>query len=172
MQPPDTVDALIVRLIRDDRAVATPADVAIIVARIASAPFNRRPVRVPGPDRGLAYGGVVIGRTADPLDVRLAKRVVRERQWVDGTTVDEYLADLRASARHPAARVLVYERSGEAFAATISLTTQVVPSRRRGTGSLPLLLVVYSASYGVVRSAYMYSDFSELDMPEAIRWLR
>jgi hypothetical protein len=167
----DPVDQLIVRLIREE-IEASPDDVQRIVDRMATAPFNQHPVRVRARDRGLTYGDIVIGRIADPLELHLAKRVVEEEQWVDGTTTDEYLADLRASARHPEARVLVYERTGDLFAATISPTFDVVPEHRIGRGGLSHLLVVYSALYGTVRTAYMYSDFSELDMPEALRWLR
>ena len=177
MQPPESapshpVDELIIRLVRDHETVATPADIAAIVERIATAPFNRRRVRVFGTDRNLTYGGAPIGRVADPLALHLAKRVELERQWAFGTSADEYLASLRVSAQYPRARVLVYERSADFVAATISPTELVVPVHRRGRDWDPHLLVVYSARHGVLRTGYMYSDFGELDMPEAIRWLR
>src|SRR5262249_42458420 len=102
----------------------------------------------------------------------LAKRVEQERQWALGTNAGEYLADLRVSARYPGARILVYERSADFFAATISPTREVVPVNRPGRDWDPHLLVVYSARYSVLRTGYMDSDLGELDMPEAIRWLR
>jgi hypothetical protein len=160
------------RLIRDPETVATPADVTAIVERIATAPFNRHPVRMRGRDRALTYGGITGGRLADPLALHLAKRGQQEKQWVAGTTADEYLADLRLSAQHPQARVLVYERSADIFAATISPTVEIVPGHRLGPEWLSHLLVVHSALYGVLRTGYMYSEFGRLDMPEAIRWLR
>ena len=176
MQPSDAasqhpVDQLIARLIRAE-VDPSPEDVQRIVDRIATAPFNQHPVRVRVRDRRLSYGGVAIGRIADPLALHLAKRVVQEEQWADGTTADEYLTDLRASARYPRAQLLVYERSADFFAATISPTEDVVPRHRLGRQPLPNVLVVYSARDSVVRTAYMYSVFSELDMPEEIRWLR
>ena len=66
----------------------------------------------------------------------------------------------------------VYERTADICAVAIASTTDVVPEHRRGPEWLPHLLVVYSARHSVVRTAYMYSDFSKLDIPEAIRWLR
>jgi hypothetical protein len=176
VQPPDAtsqhpVDLLIVRLIRQE-VDASPADVGRIVQRMATAPFNQHPVRVPGQDRGLIYSGAAIGRTSAPLSLHLAKRVVQDEQWTFGTTEDEYLADLRTAAQHPQARTLVYERTTDYVSATISPTVEVVPVQRLGRRSLPLLVVIYSARHGVLRTGYMYSDFSKLDMPEAIRWLR
>ena len=177
MQPPDTVpadpvDALIARLIRDDRAVATPADVAAIVARIASAPFSRRVVRVPRLDRGLTYRHISLGTTADSLDYHLAKRVRAERQWEDGTLENDYLSDLRAAVRHRQARLLIYERTGDLCAATISPAIAVVPVHRLGQEWQPYLLVVYSALHGTVRTGYMFSSLVTLDLPESARWLR
>jgi hypothetical protein len=166
------VDQLIRRLVHDPTLVATPDDVAAIVERIATAPFNQRPVRVPGADRGLEYRGIVIGRVADPLMLHLAKRVRQEEEWSDGTTADEYLADLRAAVRHPRAHVLVYERTGDCIAATITPTIEVVSTSRCGRRWHPHLLVVYSATFSNLRTGYMYSDMSKLDMPEALRWLR
>jgi hypothetical protein len=177
VQPPESasphpVDRLIMRLVHDPESVATPADVAAIVERIATAPFSRRPVRLRSRDRELTYGGITAGRTADSLALHLAKRVQQERQWIVGTTADDYLTDLRTAARHPGARVLVYERAAEIFAATISPTQQVVSPRRRGADWFDNLLVVHSARYGVLVTGYMYSEFGRLDMPEEIRWLR
>jgi hypothetical protein len=176
VQPPDSasqhpVDRLIVRLIR---AEVNPSPDALrqIVDRMATAPFNRRLVRVPSRDRGMAYGDVILGRTIDSLEYHLVKRIRGERQWADGTTVEEYQLDLRDATQHPSARILVYERSGEAFAATISPTIDVVPSHRLGRNWLHHLFVVYSARRGNLKTAYMFSDLSELDVPETIRWLK
>jgi hypothetical protein len=170
--PPHPTDELIVRLVRDREAVATPTDVAVIVERIATAPFNHRPMRVRARDRGLAYGSIVIGQIADPLEFHLAKRVQQERQWIDGTTIDEYLSDLRTAVHHPYARVLLYDRAGQVCAATISPTEDIVPIHRRGRDWLPHMLVVYWAQRATIRTGYMFSGIQELNLPEAIRWLR
>ena len=176
MQPPDfssqhPVDQLIVRLIRE-KIEASPGDLQRIVDHMATAPFNRHPVRVRARDRGLSYGGVVIGRIADPLDLHLAKRVVQEEQWTPGTTAHEYLDHIKSAIRHPQAQILVYERSGDLVAATIMPTADIVPADRQGVNVEHNLLVVYSARHGSVLSGYMFSALEKLNLPERIRWLR
>jgi hypothetical protein len=168
---PHPVDQLIVRLIRGE-IEASPEDVDRIVQRMATAPFNQHPTRVPLRDRGTVYGSIVLRRLADPLEVHLVKRVVVEEQWAFGTTMDEYLADLRSAILHDRASLLVYERTNDLVAATMTPTDDVVPASRRGVNSEPNMLVVYSARHGSVLSAYMFSTVERLDLPEAIRWLR
>lgn len=176
MQPPDLasqhpVDQLIVRLIRE-KIEASPEDVDRIVQRMASAPFSRRSVRVPSRERGMSYGDIVLGRVSESLAYHLVKRVRVEHQWADGTKADEYLHDVQIAAWHPAAQVLVYERSGDFFVATISPTTEVVPVERLGCDWQPNLLVVYSAQHAMVTKSYMFSSLEAVNLPERIRWLR
>ena len=97
MEPPDAasqhpVDQLIVRLIREE-IEASPDDVQRIVDRMATAPFNPSAVRVPARDRGVAYAEFVLGTLAPSYQVHLVKRVRRERQWAEGTTLPEYFRD-------------------------------------------------------------------------------
>jgi hypothetical protein len=165
------VDRLIVRIARGE-VTAASADVDAIVQRVASAPFNRRPVRVPRLDRGLVYGNIVIGRIANSLELHLAKRVRGEHQWAEGTTTDEYLRDLRTAIQQETAQILVYERSGDIHAAAIATTSEIVPVERRGNTWLPHLLTVYSTRHGILVTGYMFSDIQELNLPEIVRWLR
>ena len=176
MQPPDfssqhPVDQLIVRLIREE-IEASPDDVDRIVQRIGSAPFSRRSIRVPSRERGLVYGAIVLGRVSDSLAYHLVKRVRVERQWVEGTVAGEYLHDIRVAALHPAARILVYERTGDYFAATISPTIEVVHVERLGRDWQPNLLVAYSAQHAMVTTSDMFSSLEAVNLPERIRWLR
>jgi hypothetical protein len=176
VQPPDftsqhPVDQLIVRLIFDE-VEASPNDVQRIIDRIATAPFSRRSVRVPSRERGMIYGGIVLGRVSESLSYHLVKRVRLECQWTDGTTADEYLHDVQDAVRHPTAQVLVYERSGDFFAATISPTIEVVPVERLGRDWQPNLLVAYSAQHAMVTTSYMFSSLEAVNFPERIRWFR
>lgn len=110
------------RLIREliaTRRRATPGEVGAIIARMAEVPFDGRIVRVPP-----ALREVLSGTTADTLTIHLAKRTFDEQQWVDGTTADGYVADLRRAVVAPTAKLLVYDRRGGSLAATIT------PSRR------------------------------------------
>jgi len=166
------VDQLIVRLVHDPATAATSADIAAIVARMAIAPFSRHLLRAPARDRGLTYGGIVIGRRTDSLDYHLVKRVRDEFQWSEGTTATDYLLDLHAGVQDPRARVLVFARPGDIVAATISATSTAVPLARRGTEWHENLLVVYSALHGVLKTGYMFSGIDKLDLPEDIRWLK
>ncbi len=165
------VDQLIARIARGETE-ATPEDVDAIVQRMATAPFNRRPVRVRIADRGLTYQGTTLGALADSAAFHLAKRVQHEGQWAEGTTIAEYLADLQTAVRLPQARILVFQRAGPVIAATISSSINAVPIERLGPDWLPNLFVVYSARHGTLRTGYMFSSMSELNLPEAIRWLR
>jgi hypothetical protein len=170
--PPYPVDRLIMRLVRDPEAVATPADVAAIVDRIATAPFSQRLLRVPARYRGMTYGGITVERLTHSLDYHLVKRVRDERQWVEGTTTAHYLRDLRAAIQSPQASLLVYARAGDTCAATISPTHGAVPPWRLGSGQLPNMLVIYSAVQGALVTGHMLSAIETVSLPEDIRWLR
>ncbi|MFN8514462.1 MAG: hypothetical protein U0841_18105 [Chloroflexia bacterium] len=102
----------------------------------------------------------------------LIKRVAISEQWADGATFDSYLSDLRRAILAPTARLLVYERRGGAIAATITPTDDVLESARQGSGSLPNLLVVYSADRGAIITGYQYSTWSSTGLPEEVVWLK
>jgi hypothetical protein len=129
------VDQLIRTLI-GGRA-ATPDDVAQIIARMATAPFDSETVRVRVADRGISYRGLTRGARAASLDYHLIKRVMVDQQWVTRTTTRQYLADLRRAVRDPSARLAVYERQGGSIAATIKPTAAIMATGRQGAGALP-----------------------------------
>jgi hypothetical protein len=163
-------DALIRALLATERA-ATTAELAEILAHVAAAPFDPTVRRVPLKHRGLVYQGSVLGARAASLDYHLVKRVLVERQWAIGTTAAEYLADLGQAVVWPGARILVYDRAGEPFAAVGCATNVVLPSIRRGPETLPLMLVVYSARDGVIRTGYQFSDWPQVNLPGDTLWL-
>jgi hypothetical protein len=138
------------RMIREIIATRRPVladETNAIVDRIASAPFDPRPdVPVPTPDRGLSYEGQILGARASALTYHLVKRVVSERQWAYGTSAEEYLADLRESARSPGARLAVYWRRGGHMAGI--LAENRVDPVRRGPEAQRWLLIVFSADRG------------------------
>ena len=63
------------------------------------------------------------------------------------------------------------ERGGP-IATTMTPTTQVIPTRRRGARSLPILLVIYSADRGMIISGYQVSAVGLVRIPAEARWLR
>jgi hypothetical protein len=165
------VDRLVRELIASGRAAARD-EIAAIVERVASAPFDYHEVRVRVDERGASYRGIVLGARERSLNYHLVKRVAIERQWANGTTTDSYQADLRRAARHPLARLLVYQRRGGAIAATISSTDRVAPAGYWGPSWLPNLLVIYSADHGMMLSGYQFSELEAVGIPEEALWLR
>lgn len=139
------VDRLIRDLVRAEQHVTAP-ELRQMIDRIAQAPFP----------------------TASQ---HLAKRIA-EGQWTVGSSVAEYLADLRTAVQDPGARLLVYQRRGGSIAAVLADTNRVVPPDRRGAEALPLLYVVYSADRGILVTGYQASSVATLSIPEGARWLK
>ena len=164
------VDVLIRELIATRRA-ATAGEVAAIVARMASAPFDERAARVRIAERGTTYLGHTLSADEPRLIYHLIKRVVIEGQWSLGTTAADYLADLRLAIRIPTARLLVYERRGGTLTASIAPTSDVLGNARRGPNSLPYLLVVYSADRGAIITGYQFSNWESIRLSEEVVWL-
>ncbi len=164
-------DRLIRELIRARRA-AIVAEVALIIDRMATAPFDPRLRKVRVKERGIPYRGRRVAAHEDSLFHHLVKRVLIEQQWADGTTEDQYLVDLRRAVRSAVARLVVYNDRDGPLAATISPTAAVVPTERQGVNPLPNLLVVYSADRGVLITGYQFSSLAHVRLPEEVVWLK
>ncbi|MDQ6908886.1 MAG: hypothetical protein M3176_18870 [Chloroflexota bacterium] len=164
------VDILIREIIRTRRSV-TDDEIARIIERMATVPFDQRLVPVPTKLRGITYQGHILNAREDSCTYHLAKRVIDERQWVSGTTAVQYVADLRRAIRHPSSRLTIYERRGGYIAATLTPTSAAIPVARRASGSLPVLLVAYSVDRGIILSGYQVSDLARTGIPEEPRWL-
>lgn len=166
----DPTDALIRALIATGRA-ATPAEVAAIVARMASAPFDGRELPVPPDQRGLIADGRPLGTRADSLRQHLARRIVIDQQWTSETTTADYLADLRAAILVPGALLAVYSRRGGMIAAILADTAAAVPVAGLGPGWLPAMLIVYSVDRGVLITGYQCTSLATTGIPQEVRWL-
>ncbi len=103
--------ALITALIRGERQIAQE-DISRVVAHMAKAPFASRPIRVAPELQGKEYLGQQLGRTAPSYFAHLAKRVLLDRQWRYGTTVEEYFNDLRSAIRHPGTHIAAFVSHG------------------------------------------------------------
>jgi hypothetical protein len=166
-----SVDQLIRALLRTGQ-VATPEEVAWLIERMATAPFNPAVVPIAPHHRGLTYQGQRLGAHADSLTYHLIQRVVIEGQWTAGTTGGQYLEDLRRAFIAPSARLAVYPRRGDTIAATVTPTADAVPLERRTLKSLPDLLVIYSANWGTILSGYQISGVERTGIPQEAKWLR
>ena len=163
-------DRLIRELVDAERP-ATGAEIAAIAVRIASVPFDPRPVAVSPALRGLTYNAQTLGTHAPSLDVHMVKRILVEGQWAYGTTTAQYLSDLRRAARARETRISVYVRRGGYIVGALSPTIAVIPPSHRGARTLPLLLVVYSVDRGMIISGYQVSTIEQTGIPQEARWL-
>lgn len=164
----DDVNRLIRELARIRRE-ATEDEKRKIVERLATAEFAGRYARVDPELRGENYLGRLAGDREDSLFAHLLRRVRKDRQWAEGTTEAQYVADLRAAARHPDARIFLYERRGGVFAAILAPNT--VPAERRGALGRPFVFVAYSADWGKITTGYQTAGRSNLSIGEAL-WLK
>lgn len=122
------VDRLIRELIQTGRD-ATPDEITEIRERASHADFNTERVRVAKRYRHISYQGRTVGNREDALFLHLVERVKHDQEWVEGTTMDEYLDDIRRSALEGTA-IVVYMRHEE-FIAAIAGPNRI-PDDRRG----------------------------------------
>ena len=121
--------------------------------------------------RGLTYRGRTVSACEEPLFYHLVKRVVAEQQWAFGTTARQCLEDLRPAVRHHI-RLGIYVRQGDSLGVTISRTFEVVPEDRLDTVPARRIIVVYSATRGVLVTGYQFSSYPDLRIPEGASWLK
>jgi hypothetical protein len=165
----DTSDQLIEELVRTARQ--PPRDESSrLVERLATAPFAPGVVRVPEKHRGPSYLGRTVGARESGDFYHLVKRVSVDEQWAGGTTLAEYVADLRAAVRSSDARLVVYRRRGGVMAA--ALAPNAMPSVRLGPQPQPFLYVLYSADRSTIISGYQASGLAAISLPGDARWLR
>jgi hypothetical protein len=163
-----SADRLIRELIRVGRQ-ATDEETQFIFERLGNAPFDPREMSVPRELRGVTYGGDRLGERAPRRLTHLVQRVLTDAQWIDGTTEDTYLSDLRRAIRDPAARLVVYTRRGGHMAGVVA--PNHMPAARRGSRARPYLYVVYSADRGTIVSGYQATDLDRIDIPQGALWL-
>jgi hypothetical protein len=113
----------------------------------------------------------VLGDRTSSLNLHFFRRVVVEQQWARSTSPEDYLSDLRMAIVHNSARIGVYMRRGGNIAIAVAGMSEIVPERRRGIGTLPMILVIYSADRGAIVSGYQFSDWSTVAVPGEIKWL-
>jgi hypothetical protein len=170
---PNMSDHPVDRLIRQvvaRRRTASAAEVAAIVERLATADFNRNLVKVPTAMRGLNYLGKELGERADALIYHLTKRVVEEKQWADGTTIADYLRDLREAVHDSQARLIVYTSRGEVFAAV--LAPNRIPPERLGLNPEKFVWVVHSAVRGTLATGYQVGGPETVRLGKDALWLK
>lgn len=163
------VDDLIRALIAAPQRPVTAQEIAQIQWHIATAPHNLNDIKIRAKYRGITYQGMTLGRREPSLRAHLAIRVVYDGQWVDGTTAQQYVADLHAAVQQETARIVVYERGGTAMAAVLAPHT--IPVARQGPQAEDTVFVVYAADNGFLVSAYQTAGVAKLDISQEARWI-
>jgi hypothetical protein len=162
------VDQLIRELLASGRR-PTDSEIQLVIERIATAPFNDREIPVDADLVGRDYLGQLIPSRAEASFAHLWKRVLVDEQWAGGTTVEEYLADLRASVfgERVQAVIAVIRESPSAGVVAVNLT----PAARRGPNAGPLVFVGYSVNGGMITTGYQTVDRAGIRLPRNARWL-
>lgn len=145
-------DALIVELVESGRQ-ATEDELSHIVAHMAQASLASRLIRPPGWLReALARLGITMPARVPAGEAHLLKRIYYDQQWLVGTAIDQFVADLHLAIQHRDAHVWTYEYFGEPCVGLLA------PSHIRGTpGARSYIFVVYSARYGTLTTGYQAS---------------
>ncbi len=145
-------------------------EMTAIAARLQEAPFASRQVRV---DRGLVgqtYLGREISAREDSLFAHLVTRVLKDQQFREGTTAEEYVGAIQAVLSAPSTEWYAYQFRGTPTLLAAG-NTDVLPSEILGPKALPRFIVVFGADYGTIRSGYQASSLATVTIPEeALRW--
>ena len=149
----DPTDVAIRRLI-DGTGKVGPETRTAIQKRIGQAYFNPERVKTDPAIVGKASQGRELTASEFSLVAHLGKHSIKDGQWSLDTTHSQYAEDLRRAAGHPDAVIDFYERGTDKGAYIYVETEKIIEKERRGQGSQPFLKVVYSASYGIIKSGY------------------
>lgn len=101
---------------------------------------------------GLKFLGGELRVREDSLTAHLAARVLRDKQWREGSTKEDFLNDIRRAVLHSDVALAVYETRRTNFAGVVAPNT--VPADRRGSDSGDYIVVLYSADRGRIITAY------------------
>ncbi|MBA2714440.1 MAG: hypothetical protein H0U55_12915 [Rubrobacteraceae bacterium] len=164
-------DKVIIELHANPGRRASEAEIQAIRDRLTSVGFPER-VRIPLASRGLSASGYTLGRREDSLIHHLVRRIVLDEQWTDGTTPEQYLADLRASIKDNSARFGVGKPQGNSAPLVYVFAGNLVPQQRRGRRDDPFLFVLYGVADGVIITGHMVSGADAVRKADDFRWLR
>lgn len=165
------IDDVIIELHANPNRIASEAEIEAIRDRLTGAGFLED-VGVPPSSRGLSASGYTLGARESSLVHHLVRRIVLDEQWADGTTPEQYLADLRASIRDDSARFGVGKPSGNSAPLVYVFADNLVPQRRRGRYAEPLMFVLYGVADDVIITGHMVSGMDTVRKAEDFRWLR
>jgi hypothetical protein len=147
------VDRLIAELV-EKRRQASDQELAQILEHVAQADFSSRSLPVDERLWGISYRGQILDRESrlPSVEGHLLKRIYVEEQWPEGTTIEEYVADLRRAVRHPQAQVWTYWHAGSPCVGI--LAPSHVQNVRQPQAHI---FVVYDARFSRLRTGFQAS---------------
>jgi len=137
---------------------------------VSQAGFATRQVAVEKELHGVIFQGQPLKARAGSLRAHLAKRVLLEGQWAEGTTAEQYLTDLKSVINAPDLQKAVY-RSKDGQIVLGLLGRNRLPPERMGKNPKQFLWVIYSTDYGTITSGYQVSGIEWIRVPEGVRWM-
>ena len=149
-------------------------ELAEVLEHVAEAGFDANArERARGELAGVIWQGETLrGSTMlPPADRHYIKHVLLRQEWPEGTTLDDYLASIRAVVRDPASGLVVRRYEGKAWQLTIVGRS----GNWRGPGAGDWVLVDYRVETGHWTTAYQFSgDPNDRVRVKAsdVRWLR
>lgn len=163
-------NALIRELIAFPERTSLAEETDRILEYVARAPFNTKIIDVSAELVGLRFLGRELRAREDSLTAHMAARVLRDKQWHEGSTKEDFLSDVRRAVLHPDVALAVYETRQTNLAGVVAPNT--VPVGRRGSDAGDYIVVLYSADRGRIIAAYQAKDAYSTRIPERARWIR
>lgn len=142
----------------------------MIRAHVASAPFSIRLVSVPVALRGQTFQGVQLEGKLPNDFLHLAKRILVEQQWGQGTTLDEYAVDLRSAILSEYSAIVFYNDQNENYIGFFKYSP--LPPSRRGLAFRNFVYVVYTATWGAIKSGYQVTVKANFRVEENPLWIK
>lgn len=139
-----------------------------VLELVAEAPFATREVKVPMKYRDILVEGEPVGARASSLKMHLAKRIYDE-EWAADTTTSTYAQDLQRIAKHPDAKVAIYDTKGQRT--ILVFAPNNLPRSHMGEEAKDYVAVIVNIEYGTIISGYQTEGLRKLKIPEGAKWL-
>lgn len=139
-----------------------------IQEEIARMPFTTKTVRVPLVDRGKFINGIQLEKYT-PSDIYHLFKHIDDGQWRSGTSLDDYLDDLRNGILR-AERIATYIHQNERVVGFFAKNG--IDVSHLGPVSEEYLYVVYSINRHAIMTGYQTSGLDKLTIPGDAVWLK
>ncbi|MBI2954237.1 MAG: minor capsid protein [Chloroflexi bacterium] len=159
----------LIRSLLNPKRTLTDDEWKSVIEHVKRAPFASREVSVHKDIRGRTFLGRQLRGKEPSVIAHFAKRVLLENQWVDGTSEDQYLADLRSILDDHELSKVVYQGTDEKVYLGF-LAPNRLPVERTGMNRRPFIWFIYSADYGTITSGYQVSSIDKITLPKGVKW--